>query len=520
MGYEDKEFFREATLRLCSSLEIDKALSRFFRYVRKFIPMDSMLLSTISPDIGGMQFIAEASEKGGNRSDRVIFLPRETVKLATGLSLPDVMVVDNPEKHPVAKYAIRFLETQNPAMIIMRLVLEGQFLGGLAVLSNDHGVYSEEHANLLATIKEPAAIALSNCRSYQEVIKLKELLADDNRYLQDELGRISGEQIIGADFGLKGVMEMVRQVATLTSPVILLGETGTGKEVIARAINNLSERREGPFIKVNCGAIPETLVDSELFGHEKGAFTGALSQKRGRFERAIGGTIFLDEVGELPLEAQVRLLRVLQEKEIERVGGTQPIKVDIRVIAATHRDLIHLIQEDKFREDLFYRLQVFPISIPPLRQRVGDIPALVQHFIAKKSREMGMREIPTLAVGAIDRLNTYNWPGNVRELENAVERALILSKGEPLNFSDLQPLSSEKFKKRPPVAPNDETLNLNMIIDSHIRRVLEMAGGRVEGRGGAAEILGVKPGTLRHRMRKLGIPFGRMARRKKNGEWS
>ena len=213
-------------------------------------------------------------------------------------------------------------------------------------------------------------------------------------------------------------------------------------------------------------------------------------------------------------------MRVLQEKEIERVGGTQPIKVDIRVIAATHRDLIHMIKEDKFREDLFYRLQVFPISIPPLRQRVGDIPALVQHFIAKKSREMGVRGVPTLAVGVIDRLNTYNWPGNVRELENAVERALILSKEEPLNFSHLQPLLSEKFKKRPPVAPDDETLNLDIIIDRHIRRVLQMAGGRVEGRGGAGEILGVKPGTLRHRMRKLGIPFGRVARRKKNSEWS
>jgi transcriptional regulator with GAF, ATPase, and Fis domain len=249
-------------------------------------------------------------------------------------------------------------------------------------------------------------------------------------------------------------------------------------------------------------------MDSELFGHEKGAYTGALSQKRGRFERADNGTIFLDEIGELPLEAQVRLLRVLQEKEIERVGGTQPIIIDIRVVAATHRDLNKMIQEGTFREDLFYRLQVFPISIPPLRQRLGDIPALVQHFITKKSREMGLKDIPTLAKGAIDRLNAYRWPGNVRELENTVERALILCRGEPLQFSDLQPHSSGE-KDQFAGSLDTDSLNMNVVISRHIRGVLEMTGGRVEGQGGAAELLGINPGTLRHRMRKLGIPFGR-----------
>jgi transcriptional regulator with GAF, ATPase, and Fis domain len=517
MPTDKKAFFREATLRLCGSLQIEKALGQFYKYVRNFIPMDLMILSYISSEIGGMQLLAEASEKGGTRLDRVIFLPQETVALATGLSLPDIMIVENPEKHPVAKYAIQFVENTDPSMIIMRLVLEDQFLGGLAVLSNDKGIYGEEHVNLLATLKEPASIALSNCRRFQEVNRLKELLADDNRYFQEEIGRISGEEIIGADFGLKRVMEMVRQVALLASPVILFGETGTGKEVIARAIHNLSKRREGPFIKVNCGAIPETLMDSELFGHEKGAYTGALSQKRGRFERADNGTIFLDEVGELPLEAQVRLLRVLQEKEIERVGGTQPINIDIRVVAATHRDLIKMIQEGTFREDLFYRLQVFPISIPPLRQRLGDIPALVQHFITKKSREMGLKDIPTLAAGAIDRLNAYHWPGNVRELENTVERALILCRGEPLQFSDLQP-NSLKETDQFAGSHDSASLNMNTVISRHIRGVLEMTGGRVEGAGGAAELLGINPGTLRHRMRKLAIPFGRMAMKKKSAK--
>ena len=231
-----------------------------------------------------------------------------------------------------------------------------------------------------------------------------------------------------------------------------MGETGVGKEVIANAIHNLSLRSNGPFIRVNCGAIPPTLMDSELFGHEKGAFTGALFQKRGRFERADGGTIFLDEIGELPLEAQVRLLRVLQEKEIERVGGTETIQVDIRVIAATHRNLDQMLAEGRFREDIYFRLRVFPIAIPPLRLRPEDIPVLVQHFIQKKCREMKTVKIPSLAPGALDRLMLYNWPGNVRELENAVERELIVNKGSLLSFDDLD----AKLQTTVAIKPNSD----------------------------------------------------------------
>jgi transcriptional regulator with PAS, ATPase and Fis domain len=289
---------------------------------------------------------------------------------------------------------------------------------------------------------------------------------------------------------------------------LLLGETGVGKEIIASAIHNASSRRSGPFIKVNCGAIPETLLDSELFGHERGAFTGAISQKRGRFERAAGGTLFLDEIGELPLEAQVRLLRVLQEKEIERVGGTEPIAVDIRVIAATHRDLETMIGEGTFREDLYFRLQVFPIAIPTLRQRRGDIPGLVQHFIHKKAQDLKLTAIPSLAPEAYDQLLAHHWPGNVRELENAVERAIILKREGPLSFPDLG-LRQEAQAAAAPVPPISGPYNLDRVTAAHIRRVLKVTSGRVEGKGGAAELLGINPGTLRHRMRKLQIPFGR-----------
>jgi transcriptional regulator with GAF, ATPase, and Fis domain len=295
-----------------------------------------------------------------------------------------------------------------------------------------------------------------------------------------------------------------------------LGETGTGKEMIARAIHNLSARREGPFVTVNCGAIPESLMDSELFGHEKGAFTGALSLKRGRFERANGGTVFLDEVGELHPEAQVRLLRVVQEKEIERVGGTKPIKVDIRVIAATNRDIKRMVQTQQFREDLYFRLEVFPITLPPLRDRKSDIPSLVHYFMQKKSREIGLRSIPSLAPGALERLMAYSWPGNVRELENAVERALIISRGEHLTFNYLEapvqsgsPLESSAISTPYPDLQNGKSLSLDEILSHHIRRVLKMTDGRVGGEGGAADLLQINPSTLRKRMKKLHIPFGR-----------
>ncbi|MBW1724045.1 MAG: sigma-54-dependent Fis family transcriptional regulator, partial [Deltaproteobacteria bacterium] len=252
----------------------------------------------------------------------------------------------------------------------------------------------------------------------------------------------------------------------------------------------------------------EALMDSEMFSHEKGAFTGAISRKYGRFERANKGTILLDEIGELPLEIQVRLLRVLQEKEIERVGGTEPIKLDIRVIAATHRDLESMVRQGKFREDLYFRLQVFPVTIPPLRERKGDIIPLVNHFIVKKSREMRLSVPPVLPVDAVDTLLSYSWPGNVRELENAVERALILNQNKPLNFRGIH-FSDKIHKELPDIPTRAESMNLDKAMANHICTVLKISGGKVEGKNGAAQLLEINPGTLRHRMRKLGITFGK-----------
>ncbi|MCP3954439.1 MAG: PAS domain-containing protein [Desulfobacterales bacterium] len=346
----------------------------------------------------------------------------------------------------------------------------------------------------------------------EKKLEAAEIKIEDNRFLQRELHRLSGDKIIGAEFGLKDVMENANIASSVESPVLLLGETGVGKDIIANYIHYASSRYQESFITVNCGAIPDALIDSELFGHEKGAFTGALSQKRGRFERADKGTIFLDEIGELPLSAQVRLLRVLQSREIERVGGVKTIPLNIRIIAATNRNLEEMVKEKMFREDLWFRLNVFPLLIPPLRLRVEDIPALVQHFIELKAKELKLRDAPDLASGAIDTLMVYDWPGNVRELENVIERAMILHRGTPLRFDDLGP-SHVAPVNTAAGAPPDEPLELDALVKLHIQHVLKLTGGKIHGPGGAGEVLGVNPDTLRYRMKKLDIPF---RKKKKN----
>ncbi|MCP3952608.1 MAG: AAA family ATPase, partial [Desulfobacterales bacterium] len=356
--------------------------------------------------------------------------------------------------------------------------------------------------------KEPFSVAMSNALKHREVLHFKELLADDNRFLQHQLLSLSGDQIIGADFGLKSVMEKVRQVAAHDSPVLLLGETGTGKDVLANAIHYSSARRDAPFIAVNCGAIPENLVDSELFGHEKGAFTGALAQKRGRFERADNGTIFLDEIGDLPPQAQVRMLRVLQNHEIERLGGTRQIPLNIRVIAATNKNLEEMIAARQFREDLWFRLNVFPIQIPPLRARKEDVPALMRHFIAKKTAELKLPAVPRIAPGAIDRLGAYAWPGNVRELENIVERALIVNPTTPLAFDDIG-LKTKPKRPAARIASEDDLPPFDEMVSRYIQKVLDVTNGKIHGPGGAAELMAINPSTLRSKISKLDIRYTR-----------
>ncbi len=338
-------------------------------------------------------------------------------------------------------------------------------------------------------------------QTLNEVRTLKDRLAAENVYLQEEIKSSHDfDEIIGESELLRATLRKVEQVASTDATVLLRGETGTGKELFARAIHNRSALAGRPLVKVNCAALPPNLIESELFGHEKGSFTGAVARKIGRFELAHRGTIFLDEIGDLPLELQAKLLRVLQEGEIERLGGTRTIRVETRVIAATNRDLEAAIREDDFREDLYYRLNVFPITLPPLRDRSGDIPLLVRHFADKYARRFGrsMGPIPRAMMAAFE---SYPWPGNVRELENVVERAVILSGDTPVEISEL-------LDQAPAEPPSADSLRLEDVERDHIRRVLEEHGWRIEGRRGAAAALDLNPSTLRSRLRKLGIERG------------
>ena len=307
--------------------------------------------------------------------------------------------------------------------------------------------------------------------------------------------------IVGESPAVRRMLEQIAQVAPTDSTVLIQGETGTGKELVARAIHEASTRREKPLVKVNCAALPRDLVESELFGHEKGAFTGALQQRRGRFELADGGTLFLDEVGELPLESQAKLLRVLQEHEFDRVGGTRTLRANVRVIAATNRGLQAQVAAGVFRADLFYRLAVFPVAVPPLRERRGDIPLLIRHFAARCARKLG-HAVDHIAPQCLDEASDYDWPGNIRELENAVERALIVSGGAVLDSLAL-PAAVAMPIAAPVTAVTDGTLE--DIERAHIRRVLDRAGWVIEGERGAARALGLNASTLRGRLRKLGI---------------
>jgi transcriptional regulator with GAF, ATPase, and Fis domain len=510
---DENAFFREATLRLCGHLRIEEGLRACVEFLSQHMPADTVYLEKYELELGAMHIVARADAEKGERMDVLVPLPdaAKAAMLEAGRAfragqLPPVLVINRPQEEPVTKSLLAALGEPSCSALSLPLIVEGQPVGALALLAEGDDRFDENHIRLYATLKEPFFVAMSNTLEHEEVIKLKNLLADDNRYLHQELLRISGDEIVGADFGLREVMRKVRQVAPTESPVLLAGETGVGKDVIANAIHLGSPRRDGPFIPVNCGAIPDSLLDSELFGHEKGAFTGALSQKRGRFERADKGTILLDEIGEMPPEAQVRLLRVIQHREIERVGGTERIPVDIRVIAATNKDLEARVRAGRFREDLWFRLNVFPVEVPPLRERSSDIPALVHHFIERKAGELKIGEPPRLATGAIDDLMAYDWPGNVRELENLVERAMILHRGEPLRFDDLGTSLPRKAAAAPRVE-DQELLPLDEVIARHIKRVLDRTGGKIHGPGGAGELLGINPNTLRYKMRKLSIPF-------------
>jgi formate hydrogenlyase transcriptional activator len=398
---------------------------------------------------------------------------------------------------------------------VLPLASRGRMHGILLLGRRDENNFSREEVKFLMQVASQVAIAVENALAYNKIAELKERLTQEKLYLEDEIRtELNFEEIVGKSAALRRVLQQVATVAPTDSTVLIYGETGTGKELVARAIHNLSSRQSNAFVKLNCAAIPMGLLESELFGHEKGAFTGAIAQRIGRFELANRGTVFLDEVGEIPLELQPKLLRVLQEREFERLGSTRTLTTDARLIAATNRDLGSMVEEQKFRSDLFYRLNVFPVRVPSLRERPEDIPLLVRHFAEQCARRMN-KKIETISSETLKQMRQYHWPGNIRELQNVIERAVILSAGPVLNvpLSEIQsrplPAASDGNESRDKMGEASSGKDIRNVLEEterkHILNVLSQTNWVVAGPNGAAIRLGMKRSTLQLRMRKLGL---------------
>ena len=497
--------FNDLVHRTLTNFDVEQILQELYRELHLLFPLDMFNMPIHHFDRETLEYLVLVTD------ERVMFVD-ETIKLSksdtewVNQALGKKLFCWNNSRQSDLFVNIGAQVGLNEVVSTMGLTMQIQPSRHLALglVARGCDQYAEEHLRIMEELYEPLTILLRHVLKQLEFSHLKERLLTENRELKKRLDFLSSNRIVGAKTGLKQVMVQVQQVAALHCPVLIMGETGVGKEVIANIIHQYSSRVKGPMISFNCGAIPETLIESELFGHEKGAFTGAITMKRGYFEQADGGTVFLDEIGELSLQAQVKLIRILQTMEFQRVGGSKNISIDIRVIAATNRDMHQMVKDKQFRKDLWYRLNVFPIHIPPLRRRKEDISNLAQYFASRKAIEMGLPFKPRFSPGAIEQLQQYEWPGNVRELRNVIERSLILSQGEPLSFSHIFDKAHDHAENEP-TGKDGNFLTMDEMTALHIRKGLERCNGRVGGKGGAAELLAINPSTLRARMRKLGV---------------
>src|ERR1700678_2111692 len=483
--------------RITSNLDIRELLRSIGANAREVMHCDAVGVTfpdsaTVTSLVYALDFPASrgfVAEELLSRTDRASAIALEALK---------PVIVNQPDAATLGPEAYeRGVGEGFKAQCRVPLVNRGRALGVLCLARQNKHLFSEEDADFLSQASGQIAVAVQNALAYREISELKEKIAWEKVYLEEEIrSEIHFEQIHGNSPALKRVLELVEKVAPSASTVLLLGQTGTGKELIARALHDHSRRKERTFVKLNCAAIPTGLLESELFGHEKGAFTGAITQKIGRLELADQGTLFLDEVGDIPIEIQPKLLRALQEREFERLGSTRTKKVDVRLVAATNRDLGKMIEDREFRSDLYYRLNVFPIRIPPLRKRKEDIPKLVSYFIQKFARRMQKR-IELISPVVLKGLKAWEWPGNIRELENFIERAVILTRGRSLDA----PL--EELTQGARAIPLNGTREASERDD--ILRILKATNGRVAGAAGAAQRLGIPRTTLISRMKKLGI---------------
>ena len=488
----------DLTNQVVSNLELDDLLHAASGSVRRVMRCDAAAI--MLPDAEGTHLFVHALDYPDSRG---IFtegarVPIEGTMPGDAFRSGKPMVVNrlDPLEMPAEMYRKAKGEGLN-SFCDIPLMSRNRLLGILAVARHDENAFDDDEVAFLTQVANQVAIGVENALSYSEIAELKDRLAQEKLYLEDELrGEMDFEGIVGQSSALRHVLSLVETVAPSDSTVLMLGETGTGKELIARAIHDRSRRKDRTFVKINCAAIPTGLLESELFGHERGAFTGAIAQKIGRLELADQGTLFLDEVGDIPLDIQPKLLRALQEREFERLGSTRTKKVDVRLVAATNRNLEKMIEDREFRSDLYYRLNVFPIRVPPLRERPEDIPLLVRYFTQKYARRME-KQIESIPAADMKKLAGWHWPGNIRELENFIERSVILTHGSALQIPVGELGGNGKLA---PVATLRDTTQRDEIL-----RALREASGRVAGLDGAAARLGLKRTTLISRMKKLGI---------------
>jgi formate hydrogenlyase transcriptional activator len=489
----------DVTTAMVSSLDIDALFKTIAASLRPVLRHDYTSLVLRDPETGEYGLHALDFPGGPDLLPQKLKGPLDETSPAGAAVITRKPVLVRPGD--AARYSSeifhRLVRKGFQSFICIPLVTGAGVLGTLNAGSMRDDAFLSEDVELLVQIANEAAVAIENATAYRQIEKLKDKLAQEKLYLEDEIRtEYDFEEIIGDSPAWRRALHEVQTVAPTDSTVLIRGESGTGKELIARAIHNLSQRRDRTFVKLNCAAIPTGLLESELFGHEKGAFTGAIAQRIGRFELAHNGTLFLDEIGDIPLELQPKLLRVLQEREFERLGGSRTIHVDVRLVTATNRDLNAMVTAREFRQDLFYRVNVFPIHLPPLRERPEDIPALVRYFAQKYARRMD-RHIETIPSEAMEALTRWSWPGNVRELENFIERAVILTRGPVLQVP-MGELRGAADTVGPPAT-------LAAAERDHILRVLEETGWVIGGAKGAAAKLGMKRTTLQSKMRKLGI---------------
>jgi formate hydrogenlyase transcriptional activator len=518
---ERLELLLSLTARITSSLDLREVLRSIAANIREVIHADGVTVSLQEAASEKFRVFATDFPHGkGVLKEELLVTPSTAVKKALDTLRPVVSHTCDGEEFTSHASDIMAAEGLR-AYCAIPLVNRGRALGILAILRKTEAPFSQEDMDFLSRASGQIAIAIENALAYREISELKDKLAQEKFYLEEEFRSEMGfEQIIGNSAALKHVLQLIETAAPSDSTILLLGETGTGKELIARAIHDRSRRKQRTFVKLNCAAIPTGLVESELFGHEKGAFTGAIIQKIGRLELSDQGTLFLDEVGDIPIEIQPKLLRAVQEREFERLGSTHTRKVNVRMVAATNRDLEEMVANREFRSDLYYRLNVFPIRIPPLRDRKEDIPLLVSYFVQKFAKEM-QKSIEAVPAAVIKGLTTWDWPGNIRELENFIERAVLLTRGKSLDapLAELRKTNTEGFPHADPPevkqvagertnSQSDKT----SVADEYTRKqrdeivqALSACKGRVGGADGAAARLGMNRTTFLSRMKKFGI---------------